>query len=255
MGFAAPRGEPAWRRWRERIAYPLETDPGGAFVAERDGQVIGVAEAVQRSSLWVLSFLAVDPQAQGAGAGRALMRAALGYGDPRRGLIVASDHAAALGLYERAGFVPRRALRARGRVDHGARRDGPCPVRPGTEADLELAAAISVEQRGASHPLGFALRRGGQLLVVPGRGFTVAQPGYGVWVLAARDEEAAAALLWRGLHVAGAAEQYVRWITADNRWAVPVLEAAGLELTAYGAVCVRGDVGPLAPYLPSAPFA
>ena len=54
---------------------------------------------------------------------------------------------------------------------------------------------------------------------------------------------------------AAAAEQPVRWVMPGNEWAVTVLEAAGLQLYEHGAVCVRGDVGPLAPYLPSAPFA
>ena len=35
------------RRWRERIAHPWQTDPGGAFVAELDGQVIGIAQQAQ----------------------------------------------------------------------------------------------------------------------------------------------------------------------------------------------------------------
>src|SRR5664279_153153 len=78
-------GEEVERRWQERIGYLLGPDPGGAFVAERDGRVIGVAQAMQREAVWVLSFLAVDPAAHGAGAGRALISAALGYGDPRQG--------------------------------------------------------------------------------------------------------------------------------------------------------------------------
>ena len=47
----------------------------------------------------------------------------------------------------------------------------------------------------------------------------------------------------------------VRWITAAQQWAIEVLARAGLRLTAYGALCVRGMPGPLAPFLPSAPFA
>jgi len=61
--------------------------------------------------------------------------------------------------------------------------------------------------------------------------------------------------LWRALDVGAAADQPVRWITAGQDWAVSVVLGAGLGLTGHGALCVRGDPGPLAPYLPSAPFA
>ena len=35
--------ELAAQRWRERVAYPLRTDPAGAFVAELDGCFVGFA--------------------------------------------------------------------------------------------------------------------------------------------------------------------------------------------------------------------
>jgi hypothetical protein len=129
-------------------------------------------------------------------------------------------------------------------------------VRTAGAADLELAAEISRELRGAPHTaeIEFALRRGAQLLICRDRGFAVAQEGYGVWLLAARDEASATELLWRALDIGGAAEQPVRWITAGQDWAVSVLLGAGLRLTGHGALCVRGAPGPLRPYLPSAAF-
>ncbi len=146
-------GEVEVRLWHERIGYLLAADPGGAFVAERDGRVIGVAQAMQREALWVLSFLAVDPEAQRSGAGRALISAALGYGDRTHGLICSSDHPAALRLYATAGFSLRPALRTVGLVDRGALPPGSVRVRSGTTADLELVAGISRELRGAAGPL------------------------------------------------------------------------------------------------------
>ncbi len=256
MGFELESIEQE-RRWAERIGYLLGPDPGGAFVAQRDERVIGVAQAMQREALWVLSFLAVDPGAQGTGAGRALLAAALGYGDPSQGLIVSSNHPAALRLYARAGFSLRPALRTLGQADRRTLPPRSDSVRTGTVADLDLAAGISRELRGAAHTaeIEYALGRGAVLLVHEDRGYAVAQDAYGVWLLAARDEAAAIELLWRALDIGAAAQRPVRWITAGQDWAVSVVLGAGLGLTGHGALGVRGDPGPLRPYLPSAPFA
>ena len=47
----------------------------------------------------------------------------------------------------------------------------------------------------------------------------------------------------------------MRWLTGVRRWAVKVAVDAGLRLMSWGALCVHGDPGPLAPYIPSGPFA
>jgi hypothetical protein len=44
-------------------------------------------------------------------------------------------------------------------------------------------------------------------------------------------------------------------VNGAQRWAVEVAVDAGLRLMSWGALCVRGNPGPLAPYIPSAPFA
>src|SRR5581483_3248663 len=102
-----------------------------------------------------------------------------------------------------------------------------------------------------------ALRGGARLLRVGNRGFAVAQPGQHVWLLVARDEEAATALLWSGLECS-AVDGFptrVRWMTADQQWAITVALRAGLSVQAYGALCVRGRPGRLQPFIPSAAFA
>lgn len=247
------------RRWSERIAYPLTLDPDGAFVAERDGRIIGVAQALRRERLWCLSLLTVEPGVQSAGAGRALMNSALRYQDGTdAGLIVSSNDPRAMRLYAQAGFSLLPTLQTEGAVDRRAlpRLNG--AVRDGDLGDLERLAAISREVRGAPHTaeLEYALDQGGRLLSSADRGFAVAVPHHGVWLLVARDDEAASSLLWAALaHVEEADRPIVRWLTADQQWAVDVLVRAGLRLTAYGALCVRGDPGPLRPFLPSGPFA
>lgn len=39
-----------------------------------------------------------------------------------------------------------------------------------------------------------------------------------------------------------------------QQWAIDVMVGAGLGLTGYGALCVRGHAGPLVPFIPSGPF-
>ena len=94
------------------------------------------------------------------------------------------------------------------------------------------------------------------MLALGERGFTVAQPGRSVWLLVARDEPAATALLWAALELAGESERpLVRWITGGQDWAIETCLRAGLRIEAYGALCVRGTPGTLRPFIPSAPFA
>src|SRR3712207_3542342 len=55
-----------------RIRHLAGTDPGGAWLAEDDGQVVGAALALLREGLWGLSLLVVRPAVQSRGTGRAL---------------------------------------------------------------------------------------------------------------------------------------------------------------------------------------
>jgi hypothetical protein len=64
-----------------------------------------------------------------------------------------------------------------------------------------------------------------------------------------------AALLRACLASAGGREASVEWITGAQGWAVEPCLDAGLELRSdCGAVCLAGDVGPFAPYLPSGAY-
>jgi hypothetical protein len=100
------------------------------------------------------------------------------------------------------------------------------------------------------------LLRGSSIFRLDDRGFVVTTPGRGIWALAARDEEAATALLWHGL--AELQEEPtidIGWISGSQQWAIDVLLTARLSITSYGALCTRGAIGPLYPYIPSPPFA
>ena len=134
----------AARRWRERIAYPCRTDPDGAFVAEFDGRVIGVAEAIVRERLWCLSMLAVEPGIQSGGAGRALLERALAYGRATEaGLLVSSNDPRALRLYADSGFALHPTFEAEGIVDRRRlpRQNG--AIRDDGGTDLEALAGLT----------------------------------------------------------------------------------------------------------------
>jgi GNAT superfamily N-acetyltransferase len=247
--------------WGHRVGHPFETDPDGCFVAERnaDGAIVGLSQALKRERLWVLSMLTVSPDAQGTSAGRSIFDAARGYADGTDyGLIVSSADPRALHLYAGAGFGLRPALDAVGRVDRNRLAPPPSAIEPVSEGELDQLADISRVVRGGPHTseLRFAIAQGWPVLRHGDRGFAVVAPQFSrIWLLVARDEEAARSLLEAGLALlAGYDEVGVRWIAGGQDWAVETALAAGLRLKIGAAIAVRGDPGPLRPYLPSGPF-
>ena len=98
------------------------------------------------------------------------------------------------------------------------------------------------------------LATGDELLVIPGRGWAVARDGSPA-VVAALDEEAATDLTWSCLATGEAgAPTHIDFISQGNDWAVALALDAGLSLTPDGPTFVRGELGPLAPYLPSGAY-
>ena len=236
-----------------RVARFLRTDPGGAWVAERDGEVIGGALAIMREGVWGLSLLVVRPDAQSSGAGRELLARAFAYGDGARGhIVLASRDPRALRAYARLGLTLHPALAAVGRPRVAAVPE----VRAGTADDLPLTEAVDRFVRGAAHgeDILAMIESGSRFLVLPERGYALVR-GAEVRLLAAFDEESAATLLRGCFAAADGAESTVEFITSAQQWAVgPCLEA-GLELRSEGgAVFVAGDVGPFTPYLPSGAY-
>jgi GNAT superfamily N-acetyltransferase len=239
---------------RVRVGRLLATDPGGAWVAERGGDVVGCSLALMREGLWGLSLLVVHPDAQSSGIGRELLARAHSYGAGVHGRVVlASPDPRGLRSYARLGMHLHPALAARGRP----RPLPPSPaVRPGTLADLPLTEEVDRAVRGAAHGEDIAalLEGGGDLLVLPERGYVIVLDG-AVRQLAARDDEAAATLLRAALAGADGQEASVEWITSAQDWAIGPCLDAGLKLRCdCGAVFLAGDVGPFAPYLPSGAY-
>src|SRR5918994_220364 len=192
------------------------------------------------------------------GLGKALLDRALLYGEGCRGAMIASStHPAAMRRYALAGFTLQPTLVAGGKVSRESLPAG-LKTREGTDADLDLAVRVDRAIRGSPHgpDLGFMLRTSSRLLVAEGpegSGYAEVLEG-SPGLLAATTPEAATNLLWSCLAEADSDDVEVRWFTGAQNWALPVVLKAGLSLSPAGPICVRGELGPLTPYLPSGPF-
>jgi ribosomal protein S18 acetylase RimI-like enzyme len=245
-------------RRKERYLHFLKHDPEGAWVAVDGDRVVGVALAIVREGVWVLSLFAVAGNYRNEGIGRELLDRALLYAEGCRGAMIASStNPAAMRRYALAGFALQPTLMAGGKVRRESLPAG-LKAREGTEADLERAAGIDRTVRGAPHgpDLEFMLQTGSRLLVADGpegNGYAVVWEGSPA-LLAATTPETATDLLWSCLAESKDADIEVHWITSAQNWALPVVLKAGLSLSPAGPICTRGELGPLTPYLPSGPF-
>jgi GNAT superfamily N-acetyltransferase len=245
------------RRGRHRIAHLQRTDPDGAWVAEHDGEVAGIALALRRDGIWGLSLLAVRPDLQSRGVGRRLLDATLTYADGARGaIILSSTDPRAMRRYALAGFELRPCVAFAGIVDRRAIPGGLRSRAGSATADRELCDAVSRHVRGAAHgPDLEAFEATGSTLLIHDDGGWAAVRDGSLVLLAARDETIATDLLWSALAAGDrGATVHVDFIAAGHDWAVRACLAAGLAISPDGPLFVRGDVGPLAPYLPSGAY-
>lgn len=237
-----------------RLRHLLATDPGGAWVAERDGEVVGCALALVREGVWGLSLLMVHPGLQSNGVGRELLARAHQYGEDARGkLILASRDARAVRAYLGLGLDLHPAAMALGRPRDVAAPDG---VLPFTAADRAWMDAVGRTARGAPHgvDLDAFLDAECSIAVVPERGYAVWRDG-ALRLLAATDEDAARQLLRAHLAAAGGRDTSVEWLTSHQQWAIRECLEAGLRIEpAGGAVLTGGKVGAMVPYLPSGAY-
>jgi hypothetical protein len=204
--------------------------------------------------------LAVSPTLSIGGEGRALMQAALGYyRGCDAGVIVSSDDPRALRLYASSGFALEPTFKATGTVDSSLLPPPDPRITAVDPEQLSMLDPISRAARGAGHTPDLEVARfaGASFFRLEDRGFVASYPGRGIWMLAATDEQAAAALFWYGLARVPEDEPEVEigWISGRQQWALDICLAARLSFSTYGAIGTRGSVGPLHPYIPSPPFA
>ena len=231
----------------------LEVYADGAWAAEDgDGRLVGAALALVQDGIWGLSWLAVEPDSQERGVGRRLLAATLGYGDGARGgIIQSSTDPRAMRLYATAGFHALPCLAAAGIVDHRAIPSGLRSVEAG-EDTLELGVALGREVRGGAYGPGdlrTLLDSGFRLLRAGDDGIAFHVRGHPA-LLVARADDAATDLLWSCLAAApDGGTVMVDALSAGQGWAVRTCLSAGLALSPDAPVFVRGELGPLRPWL------
>jgi GNAT superfamily N-acetyltransferase len=120
-------------------------------VAEVDGRVVGSNCLDQRSPIFGVGPITVDPSAQNLGAGRKMMEAVITHAREHNAagvrLVQAAFHSRSLALYTSLGFDTREPLSClQGRT---AQRSIPgCSVRRAQIADLEACNAVSRRVHG-----------------------------------------------------------------------------------------------------------
>jgi len=244
-------------RWIARLDHPRVTDPGGAWVAEReDGSLAGAALGIVRERVWGLSLLTVDEDVRSRGVGRELLDRTLAYGEGRGAegwIIVASEHPAAMRRYAAAGFDLLPAVGAAGIPVLDAAPDAAARVEETGADGLPVAEAIVRDVRGAGYgtDLAVSLDSGSRLLLYEDRAFAVLREG-NLQIVAGRDDEAAALAAWGALLASPrGSTAMLHNLTSEQQWAIRVAVDARMALSPDGPMCTKGRLGPMTPYLPS----
>jgi GNAT superfamily N-acetyltransferase len=91
--------------------FSLHDDPGGFWIAENEGEIVGSAFSWVCGDLWFLAELFIAPRMQGHGIGGELLRRTLRHADQAgaktRALITFTFNTVSQGLYVRHGMFPR----------------------------------------------------------------------------------------------------------------------------------------------------
>lgn len=211
------------------VGQMLANDGFAALVAERHGQVLGSAFVDERSPIAGVGPVTVDPAAQDAGVGRALMEAVLRR-ERERGaagvrLVQTAYHYRSLALYASLGFVARETLSVFAGTPPSLSVPG-LGVRPAREEDLgrcgELCARVHGHERSAE--LRDAIAAGTARVVERPGGISGYATGFGYgWHAVAETNEEVIALLGSaeafmglGILVPSRNAQLVRWCLAHG---------------------------------------
>jgi GNAT superfamily N-acetyltransferase len=250
-----PRSPEASRQWIGRMRHFLGVDPGGCWVAEDEGRIVGFAISQNRGRVWFLATYGVLSDLQGIGIGKRLLAAVLRHADGRQGLLSSTTHPGATRRYRLAGFLLYPQMRMVGVVDRSTL-PALSGLRDGNTDDFEWMDRLDESIRGGGHGPDHQYMFDRMRLVVS---ISTKRPGY-VYIdprgrpalLAAGDEETAQMLLWEAL-AASDEKTLVNCITTANHWAIDVGLGAHLEIGQEGYLAIRA-MGEPSPYLASGQF-
>lgn len=256
---SGPDSETSVRR-RTKARHLLRTAPGGSWLAsDAAGRPVGAAQSLIREGTWALALLVVLPEAQGRGVGTALLERTLQYGRAcLRGMIASTSDPRAGRAYRKAGFELHPAMRLDGTVDPARLADPDGPAVVGSTAHRDLMDSVDRRLRGGAHGADHEhLLRHCRVFVaddLAGSGYCYLTGEGRVELLAATSRRIATRLLTTALlSLPEGAQAQMRFLTADQQWALDVGLAAGLGLRTSGYLCLRG-MRPPTPYVPSGSF-
>lgn len=116
-----------------------------SVIAESDGTVVGANFLDERSTIFSIGPIVVDPQVMDRGIGRTLMLDVLDRSaqskPPGVRLVQVAYHNRSLGLYTEIGFQTREAFAAMNGQPVKSQQDG-YPVRPATADDADACSAV-----------------------------------------------------------------------------------------------------------------
>ncbi len=139
--------------------FSLNDDPGGLWIAEREGEIVGFAFSWVCGDLWFLAELFIAPRIQGHGVRGELLKRTLRHADQAgaktRALITFTFNTVSQGLYVRHGLFPRLPVYVFSAGRDELRRKGlraPMKYRraEASPSDLGALAAIDISALGVS---------------------------------------------------------------------------------------------------------
>ncbi len=165
-----------WNQTLDDWRMMLGLQPGGCFVATRQGTVVGTVTTIGYAGLAWIGMMLVHPEHRGRGIATCLMRRALEFLQVANIKCVKLDATpAGYPVYAKLGFVTESTLQRWQRVDSGSGAAAPCgEAEPRALGAADWASIKALDTRGfgveRSKLLGSLAARSRRALVWPARG-------------------------------------------------------------------------------------